>query len=621
VTKPIHERLIRPLWFFIAAGLFLGIMFAVGTVGPSPGPAMLTYSGFISQIDANAVRSVNIDAHIVHGVSMTGKKFDVNIPDGAAIVDRLLQHHVEIEFADTASGSSGWSWLALLSMIAPVLLLLLFFGAYSRKAGLNRRGDVLGFGKSPARLYAPEKKKVTLADVAGIDEAEEELKEIVEFLKSPDKFQRLGGKMPKGCMLVGPPGSGKTLLARAIAGEANVPFYSISGSDFVEMFVGVGAARVRDMFQQAKQNAPCIIFVDEIDAVGRRRGTGTTQTNDEREQTLNQLLVELDGFDPGEGVIVLAATNRPDILDPALLRPGRFDRQIVLSNPDIVGRQQILNVHLRHVPVGSDVDVSVLARGTPGFSGADLANLVNEAALLAARRDKQFVTMAEFEQAKDKVLMGAERRSLIMTEKEKHNTAYHEAGHALVSFFTPGSDPLHKITIIPRGHTLGATMSLPERDRHGFSKSELDARIAVMFGGRAAEELVFGNENATTGAADDVRQATELARRMVVEFGFSTKLGPVSYPESETAVTGFFTPQMPPLSEETVRLIDEETRRIVEEAKLRAETLIRTHLVQLHALAAALLEKETLNRSDIESLLSSASDMGANGAPRALITA
>ncbi len=608
MTEPVQDRLIRPLWLFIAAGLFLGAMFAVGTLQQSSGPAVLTYSEFIAQIDANAIRSVKFDGHVAHGVLKSGKTFDVNIPDGAVIADRLLQHNVDVEFADTPNGASGSTWLALFLMVAPVLLLVFFFAAYSRKNGLRRGGgDVMGFGKSRARLYAPEKKKVTLADVAGIDEAEEELKEIVDFLKSPDKFQRLGGKMPKGCILVGPPGSGKTLLARAIAGEANVPFYSISGSDFVEMFVGVGAARVRDMFQQAKQNAPCIIFVDEIDAVGRRRGTGTTQTNDEREQTLNQLLVELDGFDFADGIIVLAATNRPDILDPALLRPGRFDRQIVLSNPDILGRHQILNVHLRHVPVGPDVDVAVLARGTPGFSGADLANLVNEAALLAARRDKQLVTMAEFEQAKDKVMMGAERRSVIMTDKEKRNTAYHEAGHALVSFFTPGSDPLHKVTIIPRGRTLGATMSLPERDRHGFSKSELEARITVMFGGRTAEELVFGIENATTGAADDVRQATELARRMVVEFGFSTKLGPVSYPELEMAVAGFFNPQIPPLSEETVRLIDEETRRIAEEGKLRAETLIRDHLAQLHALAAALLEKETLSGSEIRSLLSGAS--------------
>ncbi len=606
MTEPARDRLIRPFWIFIAAGLFLAAIFAVGTLEPDSGPTALTYSNFIAQIDANAIRSVKVDGHVAHGEFKSGKKFDVNIPDGAVLADRLLQHNVEVDFADIPDGSSGFAWLTLFLMVVPVLLLF-FFAAYSRKRGLGRGGDVMGFGKSRARLYAPEKKKVTLADVAGIDEAEEELKEIVEFLRSPDKFQRLGGKMPKGCILVGPPGSGKTLLARAIAGEANVPFYSISGSDFVEMFVGVGAARVRDMFQQAKQNAPCIIFVDEIDAVGRRRGTGTTQTNDEREQTLNQLLVELDGFDSADGIIVLAATNRPDILDPALLRPGRFDRQIVLSNPDILGRQQILNVHLRHVPVGPDVDVAVLARGTPGFSGADLANLVNEAALLAARRDKKFVTMAEFEQAKDKVMMGAERRSVIMTDKEKRNTAYHEAGHALVSFFTPGSDPLHKVTIIPRGRTLGATMSLPERDRHGFSKSELEARITAMFGGRAAEELVFGSENATTGAADDVRQATELARRMVVEFGFSTKLGPVSYPESDTAFAGIFAGQVPPLSEETVRLIDEETRRIAAEGKVRAETLLKDHLAQLHVLAAALLERETLSGNEIRSMLSDVS--------------
>lgn len=409
--------------------------------------------------------------------------------------------------------------------------------------------------------------------------------------------------MPKGCILIGPPGSGKTLLARAIAGEASVPFYSISGSDFVEMFVGVGAARVRDMFQQAKQHAPCIIFVDEIDAVGRRRGTGATQTNDEREQTLNQLLVELDGFDSGEGIIVLAATNRPDILDSALLRPGRFDRQIILSNPDILGRQQILNVHLRRVPVATDVDVSVIARGTPGFSGADLANLVNEAALLAARKDEKFVTMTDFDQAKDKVVMGAERRSVIMTEKEKRTTAYHEAGHALVSHLTPGSDPLHKVTIIPRGRTLGATMALPERDRHGYSKSELEARIAVMFGGRAAEKLIFGAANVTTGAADDVRQATDLARRMVEEFGFSDKLGPVNYSEQDQIAGGWWPGPKQALSEETARLIDEETRRIAVEAEQRAERALEEHLAELRALADALLEKETLSGGEITNLL------------------
>ncbi len=425
--------------------------------------------------------------------------------------------------------------------------------------------------------------------------------------------------MPKGCLLIGPPGSGKTLLARAIASDANVPFYSISGSDFVEMFVGVGAARVRDMFSQAKQHAPCIIFVDEIDAVGRRRGTGVTQTNDEREQTLNQLLVELDGFDTGEGIIVLAATNRPDILDPALLRPGRFDRQILLSNPDIAGRQQILKVHLRNVPVSADVDVSVIARGTPGFSGADLANLVNEAALLAARRDKHFVTMAEFEQAKDKVLMGAERRSIMMTEKEKRNTAYHEGGHALVSFFTPGSDPLHKVTIIPRGRSLGATMAFPERDRHGFSKSELETKIAVLFGGRAAEKLVFGAENVTTGAADDVRKATELARKMVEEFGFSDKLGPVSYSNHEEFLPWWQGRET--LSEETTRLIDEETRRIAEEAERRAEHVLQLHIAQLHAVAAALLEKETVSGDEIRALIAgepvTQSGAGANPAKAA----
>ncbi|MFQ5971624.1 MAG: ATP-dependent zinc metalloprotease FtsH, partial [Alphaproteobacteria bacterium] len=435
-------------------------------------------------------------------------------------------------------------------------------------------------------------------------EAKQELEEVVEFLKDPQKFQRLGGKIPKGVLLVGPPGTGKTLLARAIAGEANVPFFTISGSDFVEMFVGVGASRVRDMFDQGKKNAPCIIFIDEIDAVGRHRGAGLGGGNDEREQTLNQLLVEMDGFEANEGVILIAATNRPDVLDPALLRPGRFDRQVVVPNPDVVGREKILKVHMRKVPLAPDVEPRVIARGTPGFSGADLANLVNEAALMAARAGKRMVTMAEFESAKDKVMMGAERRSMVMTEDEKRLTAYHEAGHALVALHMRGSEPLHKVTIIPRGRALGVTMSLPERDRYSYSQFELEAKLAMMFGGRVAEELIFGRDMVTTGAGNDIQQATGLARRMVTEFGFSEKLGPLRYEDnSEEVFLGHSVAQHKSLSDATAKLIDEETRRIIDEAESQARHILTEHIEELHTLAKGLLEYETLSGDEVNRLL------------------
>ena len=489
-------------------------------------------------------------------------------------------------------GDSGSFIVHLLSWLPFLLIIGVWFYFMRGAGGAGGAGGGRGsfrFGKGRARVMTPDQgHRVTFDEVAGLDEAESELEEIVEFLKSPEKFQRLGGKIPKGCLLVGPPGTGKTLLARAIAGEANVPFFSISGSDFVEMFVGVGASRVRDMFEQAKTNAPCIVFVDEIDAVGRKRGMGFSGTNDEREQTLNQLLVEMDGFDTKEGVILLAATNRPDVLDPALLRPGRFDRQIVLSNPDILGREKILGVHLRKVPVAPDVDIAVIARGTPGFSGADLANLVNEAALLAARREKRMVGMAEFEDAKDKVMMGGERRSMVMTEAERRTTATHEAGHALVTLNSPGHDPLHKVTIIPRGRALGATLALPERDRYGFSRTELETKVTIMFGGRVAEELSFGKAEVTTGAADDLKQATALARRMVTDFGFSEKLGPLYYGEDEATAT--YGPLLAPsrqMSEATSRLLDEETRRIVEEAEARARAILSVHKDELKTLADA----------------------------------
>jgi cell division protease FtsH len=465
-------------------------------------------------------------------------------------------------------------------------------------------GKAMGFGKSRARLLTERTGRVTFEDVAGIEEAKQELEELVEFLKDPQKFQRLGGKIPKGCLLVGPPGTGKTLLARAIAGEANVPFFTISGSDFVEMFVGVGASRVRDMFEQGKKNAPCIIFIDEIDAVGRHRGAGLGGGNDEREQTLNQLLVEMDGFESNEGVILIAATNRPDVLDPALLRPGRFDRQVVVANPDIVGREQILNVHMRKVPLAPDVDARVIARGTPGFSGADLANLVNEAALLAARVGRRLVTMVDFEAAKDKVLMGVERRSMVMTEEEKRLTAYHEAGHALVGLHMPSHDPLHKVTIIPRGRALGVTMSLPERDRYSHSRLELESRLAVMFGGRVAEELVFGAENVTTGAGNDIKQATELARRMVTEFGFSERLGPLRYNDNQEEIfLGHSVTQHQNMSDATARLIDEEVRRMVDEAEAKARDILTAFTDELDRVAGALLEHETLTGDEVRALL------------------
>jgi cell division protease FtsH len=484
------------------------------------------------------------------------------------------------------------------------MLLLIGVWIFFMRQMQSGGGKAMGFGKSRARLLTERTGRITFEDVAGIDEAKQELEEIVEFLKDPHKFQRLGGKIPKGCLLIGPPGTGKTLLARAIAGEANVPFFTISGSDFVEMFVGVGASRVRDMFEQGKKNAPCIIFIDEIDAVGRHRGAGLGGGNDEREQTLNQLLVEMDGFESNEGVILIAATNRPDVLDPALLRPGRFDRQVVVPNPDILGREKILKVHMRKVPLAPDVDARVIARGTPGFSGADLANLVNEAALLAARIGKRVVTMAEFESAKDKVMMGAERRSMVMTEDEKKLTAYHEAGHALVGLKVPKHDPLHKVTIIPRGRALGVTMSLPERDRLSYSKIELESKLAVMFGGRIAEELVFGAENVTTGAGNDIQQATGWARRMVTEYGFSDKLGPLRYADNEEEIfLGHSVTRQKNVSDATAALIDQEVRRLIDDAESTARNILTEHRDQLEIIAAALLEYETLSGAEVNALL------------------
>ncbi len=588
------------LWVII--GLLLIALFNMFQAPSNRGAqSRLAFSDFLTEVDRGQVSDVTIQGQTINGHFSDGRSFSTYAPNDPNLVSKLSEKNVRISAAPADDGSP--SLLGVLLSWFPMLLLIgvwIFFMRQMQSGG----GKAMGFGKSRARLLTEKVGRVTFEDVAGIDEAKTELQEIVEFLKDPQKFQRLGGKIPKGVLLVGPPGTGKTLLARAIAGEANVPFFTISGSDFVEMFVGVGASRVRDMFEQGKKNAPCIIFIDEIDAVGRHRGAGLGGGNDEREQTLNQLLVEMDGFEANEGVILIAATNRPDVLDPALLRPGRFDRQVVVPNPDVLGREKILRVHMRKVPIAPDVDAKIIARGTPGFSGADLANLVNEAALLAARKGKRMVTMLELEEAKDKVMMGAERRSMVMTEEEKRLTAYHEAGHALIALHVPAHDPLHKVTIIPRGRALGLTMSLPERDRYGYSKRELTARITMMFGGRVAEELIFGQENITTGAGDDIRQATNLARRMVTEWGMSEKLGPLRYSENEEEVfLGHSVTQRKNISDATARLIDEEIRGLVEGGERGARAILTEHLEELHNLAKALLEHETLSGDEIARLL------------------
>ena len=561
----------------------------------------VAYSELLNDAASGTVNDVTIKGDQIIGHMKDGKPFMTYAPRTADVASKLIDKGVQVKAAPDDSGNP--SIFSIILNWLPALLLLgvyIFFLRQMQSGG----GKAMGFGKSRARLMTEKTGRVTFEDVAGIDEAKQELEEVVEFLKDPQKFQRLGGKIPKGVLLVGPPGTGKTLIARAVAGEANVPFFTISGSDFVEMFVGVGASRVRDMFEQGKKHAPCIIFIDEIDAVGRHRGAGLGNGNDEREQTLNQLLVEMDGFEANDGVILIAATNRPDVLDPALLRPGRFDRQVVVGNPDILGREKILKVHMRKVPVGGDVDPRVIARGTPGFSGADLANLVNEAALLAARAGRRVVGMAEFEAARDKVMMGAERRSLVMTEKEKELTAYHEAGHALVGLNVPEHDPLHKVTIIPRGRALGVTMSLPERDRFGWSKREFESRLASMFGGRLAEEIIFGPENVTTGAASDIQQATATARRMVTEYGMSEKLGRVRYGDNEQELfLGHSVTQTRGVSEATAQLIDSEVRRLIEEAEQTARTILVERIDELHRISQALLEYETLSGDEIRGLL------------------
>lgn len=561
-----------------------------------------TYSQFVSDIENGRVSDVTITENIVSGRLSDGTRFEVTIPEGADIITRLEDRGVNIT-ARAPEGSPFWS--ILLSSWLPFIVLIAVWFFFIRQMQGGGRGGAMGFGKSRAKLLTESNGKVTFEDVAGVEEAKQDLEEIVEFLRDPGKFQRLGGRIPRGVLLVGPPGTGKTLLARSVAGEANVPFFTISGSDFVEMFVGVGASRVRDMFEQAKKNAPCIIFIDEIDAVGRQRGAGLGGGNDEREQTLNQLLVEMDGFEANEGIILIAATNRPDVLDPALLRPGRFDRQVVVPNPDVSGRERILKVHVRKVPLAPDVDLKVLARGTPGFSGADLMNLVNEAALLAARRNKRFVTHAEFEDAKDKILMGAERRTMAMTDDEKKLTAYHEAGHALINLKLGGKlDPIHKATIIPRGRALGMVMTLPEKDTYSFSKEKAVAQLAMLFGGREAEIYKFGEEKVTSGASGDIQMATNLARSMVMEWGMSEKLGRVRYRSNDQEVfLGHSVTQSQHMSDETAKLIDEEVRKLVEDGEASARSIIRENVDQFEAIAQALLEFETLTGDELRALM------------------
>jgi cell division protease FtsH len=556
----------------------------------------ITYSQLLSKVNSGQVRTAEIRGSQVIVTDNTNKSFTAVTPNNQdELVRRLEGQGANI----SVKAAGGMTLVGFLLQSLPVLLLIGVWIFFMRQMQGGARG-AMGFGKSKARLLTENKNRVTFDDVAGVEEAKEEVVEIVDFLKDPQKFQRLGGKIPKGALLIGPPGTGKTLLARAIAGEAGVPFFTISGSDFVEMFVGVGASRVRDMFEQAKKNAPCIIFIDEIDAVGRHRGAGLGGGNDEREQTLNQLLVEMDGFEANEGIILIAATNRPDVLDPALLRPGRFDRQVVVPNPDVNGRERILRVHMKNVPLAADVETKVIARGTPGFSGADLSNLVNEAALMAARKNRRMVTMRDFEEAKDKVMMGAERRSMVMTEEEKKNTAYHEGGHALVALTVPSADPVHKATIIPRGRALGMVMQLPEGDRYSMNFEQMTSRLAIMMGGRVAEELIFGKDKVTSGASSDIQAATGLARNMVTRWGYSDKLGLVSYGDNQEEVfLGHSVSRTQNVSEDTANVIDAEVKRLVQNGYDEAKRILTEKLEDLHTLAKALLEYETLSGDEI----------------------
>ncbi len=561
----------------------------------------IIFSDFLSEVENGRVVNVEIQGKNIKGTLSNGEMFNTYAPEDPNLIKTLSDKGVSISASPLDEKMP--SLLGVLLSWFPMLLLIAVWIFFMRQMQ-GGKGGAMGFGKSKAKMMNELKGKVTFNDVAGVEEAKEEVEEVVEFLKDPRKFSRLGGKIPRGCLLVGPPGTGKTLLARAIAGEAGVPFFTISGSDFVEMFVGVGASRVRDMFEQGKKHAPCIIFIDEIDAVGRSRGAGLGGGNDEREQTLNQLLVEMDGFDTNEGVIIIAATNRPDVLDPALLRPGRFDRQVVVSNPDIIGREKILKVHAKKISMAPDVNLRTIARGTPGFSGADLANLVNEAALLAARKNKRIVTYQEFEEAKDKVMMGAERRSMVMSEEEKKLTAYHEAGHAIVTINEKAAYPIHKATIIPRGRALGMVMQLPERDEVSQTREQLHAQMAIAMGGRVAEEIIFGEDKVTTGAASDIEQATKRARAMVMRAGLSKELGPVAYGENEEEVfLGRSVARQQNMSEETAKKVDTEIRKIVDKGYNRAKTVLNEKLEDLHKLAKALLTYETLTGSEIEDLV------------------
>ena len=589
------------LWVVIA----LVLMSVFNNFGPRrTGTEQIDYSRFIADVKQGRVQKVTIEGRTIQGVLQTGEQFTTYTPetDNKALVGDLLENGVVIDARPPEQQSLLMqifiSWFPMLLLIG-----VWIFFMRQMQGGAGGRG-ALSFGKSRARLLGEDQVKVTFTDVAGVDEAKEEVSELVDFLRDPAKFQKLGGKIPRGVLMVGSPGTGKTLLARAIAGEAKVPFFTISGSDFVEMFVGVGASRVRDMFEQAKKHAPCIIFIDEIDAVGRHRGAGLGGGHDEREQTLNQLLVEMDGFEGNEGVIVIAATNRPDVLDPALLRPGRFDRQVVVPLPDIRGREQILKVHMRKIPLDRNVEASVIARGTPGFSGADLANLVNEAALFAARANRRTVDMEQFEKAKDKIMMGSERRSMVMSDEEKRLTAYHEAGHAIVGLLVPSHDPVYKVTIIPRGRALGVTMFLPEEDRYSYSKERLESQISSLFGGRIAEDLIFGPDSVTTGASNDIQRATELARNMVTRWGLSDKLGPLTYSEEEGEVfLGHSVTRHKTVSDQTQDLIDEEVRLIIDRNYQRSTRILRENEPRLHLMADALIRYETIDTDQIKDIM------------------
>ncbi len=588
------------LWVVIA----IVLMSVFNNFGPpAPRVQSVSYSNFINSVKSGNISDVKIAGRTIEGRYASGETFTTLTPNDPKMIDDLLASGVEVNVKEPEQDSMLMqifiSWFPMLLLIG----VWIFFMRQMQGGGGGR--GAMSFGKSRARMLGEDQVKVTFNDVAGVEEAKEEVAELVEFLSDPSKFQKLGGKIPRGVLLVGAPGTGKTLLARAIAGEAKVPFFTISGSDFVEMFVGVGASRVRDMFEQAKKHAPCIIFIDEIDAVGRHRGAGLGGGHDEREQTLNQLLVEMDGFESNDGVIVIAATNRPDVLDPALLRPGRFDRQVVVPLPDIRGREQILKVHLRKVPMDENIKPAIIARGTPGFSGADLANLVNEAALFAARANKRLVDMDDMEKAKDKIMMGAERKSMVMNEDEKKLTAYHEAGHAIVGRLVPSHDPVYKVSIIPRGRALGVTMFLPEEDRYSFSKQRLESQISSLFGGRIAEELIFGEDMVTTGASNDIQRATELGRNMVTKWGLAERLGPLTYSEEEGEVfLGHSVAQHKSVSDETAHAIDDEVRSIIDRNYLRAETLLKENEDKLHAMAAALIKYETIDADQIDDIMS-----------------